>query len=232
MSDSATPRVILKPRKALPFFSRHPWVFAGAIASISGTPEPGDEVALHTHEGQFIAWGLFNPHRQIRVRLYSWNEQHRIDREFWADKLDEAFRLRLLMFRDADEETACRLVFSEADGLSGLIVDQFGEWLLVQVTSLAVSKRLDLLVELLQEKLNPRGIFLRTERGMTDQEQLDLQDGLLTGEPPPERLQVNDAGIKFSVDVVQGQKTGFYLDQRENRAAAARYLPPNARVLD
>lgn len=232
MSDSATPRVILKPRKALPFFSRHPWVFAGAIASISGAPEPGDEVALHTHEGQFIAWGLFNPHSQIRVRLYSWNEQHRIDREFWADKLDEAFRLRLLMFRDADEETACRLVFSEADGLSGLIVDQFGEWLLVQVTSLAVSKRLDLLVELLQEKLNPRGIFLRTERGMTDQEQLDLQDGLLTGEPPPERLQVNDAGIKFSVDVVQGQKTGFYLDQRENRAAAARYLPPNARVLD
>jgi 23S rRNA (cytosine1962-C5)-methyltransferase len=232
MSDSAPPRVILKPRKALPFFSRHPWVFAGAIASIQGEPQPGDEVGLYTHEGQFIAWGLFNPYSQIRVRLYSWDEAQRIDRSVWSRRLDEAFRLRLLMFPDADEKIACRLVFSEADGLSGLIVDQFGEWLLVQVTSLAISKRLDLFVDLLREKLNPRGIFLRTERGMTDQEQLDLQDGLLLGEAPPERLLVEDAGIRFSVDVMQGQKTGFYLDQRDNRAAAARYLPHDGKVLD
>src|SRR5690606_29814068 len=102
----------------------------------------------------------------------------------------------------------------------------------LQVTSLAVAQRIELLSDLLCEKLAPRGIVLRTERGMAEQEQLELTDGLIRGEAPPAPLFVEEGGLRFGLDVLQGQKTGFYLDQRDNRTAAARYLPPQARVLD
>jgi len=234
MSDTETvsPRVIIKPKRALPFFSRHPWVFGGAVLRLEGDIQPGSEVAVYTHDGTFIAWGLFNPHSQIRVRLYSWDENQRIDRDFWSRHLDSAFRIRIPMFRGADEETAARLVFSEGDGLSGLVVDQFGEWLLVQVTSLAVAERIDVILDLLVEKLNPRGIYLRTEKGMNEHEQLEMQDSLVRGEAPPEKILIKDAGIRYEVDVIEGQKTGFYLDQRSNRQAFTNYLPPEAKVLD
>jgi len=231
-SDPVSPRVIIKPKRALPFFSHHPWVFGGAISHIEGDVEPGDEVAVFTHDEKFIAWGLFNPHSQIRVRLFSWEEEARIDRELWSQLLDSAFRLRIPMFREADAETAARLVFSEGDGLSGLVVDQFGEWLLVQVTSLAVAEQIDLILDLLMEKLNPRGIYLRTEKGMSELEQLEMQDSLVRGEAPPQKILIKDSGVRYEVDVMEGQKTGFYLDQRSNRRAFTQYLPPNAKVLD
>ena len=231
-TDPVSPRVIIKPKRALPFFSHHPWVFGGAVLRLEGEIQPGDEVAVYTHDGTFIAWGLFNPHSQIRVRLYSWNEEQRIDRDFWSRQLDSAFRIRIPMFREADEETAARLVFSEGDGMSGLVVDQFGEWLLVQVTSLAVAERIEMILDLLEEKLNPRGIYLRTEKGMSENEQLELQDQLARGEAPPAKILIRDAGIRYEVDVLEGQKTGFYLDQRNNRLAFTNYLPPDARVLD
>lgn len=225
-------RVVIKPKRALPFFSHHPWVFGGAILRTEGDIQPGSEVEVVSHDGKFIAWGLFNPHSQIRVRLFSWDENIRIDRELWSRKLDEAFRVRISMFHEADAETAARLVFSEGDGLSGLIVDQFGEWLLVQVTSLAVAERIDTILDLLEEKLNPRGIYLRTEKGMNEHEQLEMKDGLVRGEAPPAAVHIRDAGIRYAVDVVEGQKTGFYLDQRANRNAFTEYLSPGARVLD
>src|SRR5574341_1108392 len=118
------PSVVLKPRRALPFFSGHPWVFAGAIARIDGSPEPGSEVALRTLEGEFIARGLFNPDSNIRVRLYTWNEEQPLDRDFWSARLDEALALRRHLFAGRPEERGCRLVFSEADGLSGLTLDR------------------------------------------------------------------------------------------------------------
>lgn len=231
-SDPVSPRVIIKPKRALPFFSHHPWVFGGAILRLEGKIQPGDEVAVYSHDEKFIAWGLFNPHSQIRVRLFSWEENVRIDRDLLSRKLDSAFRVRMPMFREADEETAARLVFSEGDQLSGLVVDQFGEWLLVQVTSLAVAERIELILDLLEEKLNPRGIYLRTEKGMNEHEQLEMQDSLVRGEAPPEKILIKDDGIRYEVDVLEGQKTGFYLDQRSNRRAFTNYLPPNARVLD
>ena len=205
-SDPVSPRVIIKPKRALPFFSHHPWVFGGAISHIEGDVEPGDEVAVFTHDEKFIAWGLFNPHSQIRVRLFSWEEEARIDRELWSQLLDSAFRLRIPMFREADAETAARLVFSEGDGLSGLVVDQFGEWLLVQVTSLAVAEQIDLILDLLMEKLNPRGIYLRTEKGMSELEQLEMQDSLVRGEAPPQKILIKDSGVRYEVDVMEGQK--------------------------
>ena len=181
--------VTLKPRHALPFFKHHPWVFAGAIRDVRGDPQPGDEIELRSHEGEFIAHGLFNPHSQIRVRLYSWVESARLDNDFWKARLQSAIQLRESLFRRAGgcqppddssdttdvrgltpsgspDVTAYRLINSEADGLSGLTVDQYDRWLSVQFTSLALANRKDLLLELLRELTDPAGIVLRTEKGI------------------------------------------------------------------
>lgn len=223
--------VTLKPRHALPFFKHHPWVFAGAIRSVQGDPQPGDEVVLNSHEGEFIARGLFNPHSQIRVRLYSWEQAELLDRRFWKARLQSAFQMRDAMFGRESDVTAYRLVNSEADGLSGLTVDRYDRWLSVQFTSLAMAHRRDEFIELLVELAQPAGIVLRTEKGLRDAEGLEVADGLLWGEPPPRPLTVFEHGLKWEVDLTEGQKTGGYLDQRDNRRALARYVGGH-RVLD
>ncbi|MFN0055371.1 MAG: class I SAM-dependent rRNA methyltransferase [Planctomycetales bacterium] len=230
-NHNTLPRAILKSRRAQPFFGRHPWVFAGALARIDGNPAPGSELLLVTDRGEFVARGLFNPHSQIQVRLYSWDPQRELDEAFWSERLDAAIRLRRDLLRLWEAGSACRVVFSEADGLSGLIVDRYGDWLLVQFTSLALAARRELLVRLLQEKLQPAGIWLRTEKGIREQEGLEIADGSLTGTAPPRPMTISEHGLHYAVDVVEGQKTGFFLDQRDNRQAFARYVQ-GGRVLD
>ena len=231
MSAPSLPQIVLKPRKALPFFSRHPWVFQGAVDWLVGEPQPGDVVDVIDDAERFVARGLFNPQSQICVRLYSWDEAVPLDEAFWSQRLDDAIALRRGLFGEFPPDSACRLVFSEADGLSGLTVDRYGDWLMVQVTSLALSKRLDLIVQLLQTKLQPRGIWLRTEKGIREAEGLELADGLLWGEAPPRPLVIRENGVQFSLDVAEGQKTGFFLDQRDNRRRVADFVRGH-RVLD
>ena len=230
-AEPAVPQVILRPRMARPFFARHPWVFASAIARVNGNPADGDLVELFSHQGQFIARGLFNSHSRIRVRLYTWDHAQELDEAFWSQKLDQAIALRQQVLPDQTNRSACRMVSSEGDGLSGLTVDRFGEWLLVQITSLALSDRRELLFDLLEQKLKPQGIWLRTEKGIRELEGLEAHDGLVRGKEPPRPLFVEEDGLQFGVDVIEGQKTGFYLDQRENRRAAVRYFQ-GSRVLD
>jgi len=224
-------KVVIKPRMALPFFSRHPWVFPKPIAKIAGDPQPGDEVELVTQDGQFIARGLFNPHSMIRVRLYSWQAEQPLDEAFWASRLADAISLRKRLYGEFTPENACRLVASEGDQLSGLTVDRYGEFLLVQITSRALAERKDLLIRELVSQVSPRGIWLRTEKGMREAEQLELADGLLWGEAPPRPFFLEENGVRFGVDVSEGQKTGFFLDQRENRLTV-RNLAAGRRVLD
>jgi 23S rRNA (cytosine1962-C5)-methyltransferase len=224
-------KVVLKPKRALPFFSRHPWVFSGAVKRIEGSPEPGEVVDLLASDGKFIARGLFNPHSNIKVRLYAWDEAAELDEEFWSHRLDAALALRNQLFPSADAQTAYRAVFSESDGLSGLVVDRYGDFLLVQFTSLALWQRREVLTRLLQEKCQPRGMWIRTEKGIRESEGLELADGLLWGEEPPRPVVISEHGVRFGVDVVEGQKTGTFLDQRDNRAAVARYTAGD-RVLD
>ncbi len=173
-TESGLARVRLKGRRALPFFNRHPWVFAGAIQNIEGDPAAGDEVALVSDRGEFIARGLFNPDSNIVVRLYSWNAEENLDEAFWSKKLDEAIALRRQYPEYVATQGGCRLVFSEADGLSGLTVDRYGDWLLLQITSRALAARKEILIGLLKQKLNPAGIWLRTEKGIREAEGLEL----------------------------------------------------------
>lgn len=226
----ALPKVKLKPRRALPLFSGHPWVFAGAIEHVDGSLPPGTEVAVHASDGKFVARGLLNPDSQIRVRLYSWQAEIPLNSALWAERLDAAIDLRRRLFQDRPEWHACRLVFSEADGLSGLTIDRYGDHLLLQWTSRALALREAEIVAMLQERLHPAGIWRRTEKGIRELEGLDATDERIAGIDPPRPLFVEENGIRYGADVVAGQKTGFYFDQRDNRATAARYL--TGRVLD
>ena len=217
---SSPPRVVLKPRRARPFFARHPWVFANSIASVAGNPEPGDEVAVVSHEGQFIARGLFNPRSAIRVRLYRWDDTP-IDDPFLADLLADALRLRGEVLKLNGPKTAARLVFSEADGLSGLIVDRFDRHLVVQFTSLALHARRDFLLAKLVELTGASSVTLRGEKGIPSQEGLKVEDGVALGTAPDGPVEIVENGVTYAVGLGTGQKTGFYLDQRDNRRAAS-----------
>ena len=160
------PQVILQLRRARPFYGRHPWVYAGAISRLVGEPADGDVVDLCAHTGAFVARGLYNSQSKIRVRLYSWNADVPLDRAFWRSRLEDAIRLRRDVLALDGPGRACRLVFSEGDGLSGCTVDRFDRWLVLQFTALGLAQRRDELVELLVELLQPEGIYLRTERGI------------------------------------------------------------------
>jgi 23S rRNA (cytosine1962-C5)-methyltransferase len=226
-----TPRVILKPRRAQPFYGRHPWVFAGAIAAVEGDPVDGSEIDLISHAHHWVARGLFNSRSKIRVRLYSWQPDQPLDQDFFRTRLAAAIRLRRDVLGVDQAGGACRLVFSEGDGLSGLTVDRYDRWLAVQFTSLGLAERRDQLAELLMEQTGAAGIYLRTERGIGRLEGVELHDAPLRGEPPPLPITVEEHGLRYHVNLAEGQKTGFYLDQRENRRAAARYAPGRS-VLD
>lgn len=215
--------VYLKPRKARPFFGRHPWVFESAVGKITGNPQPGDAVRLHTDKDEFVAYGIYNPHSKIRVRLYSWDPQQPIDDALIAFRLERAIRYRHDDLQLGGPRQACRLVYSESDGLSGLVVDRYADVLVVQVTSLAMAIRMPVIVDVLKNVLDPACIYRRTERGIGALEGLELADEVLAGTPPTDPLIVEEHGLDWIADIQTGQKTGMYLDQRDNRLALCRY---------
>ncbi len=220
------PTLRLRPGRAQAAAGRHPWVFSGSLASVEDGIPDGAEVRLTTADGAPIGYGLYNSRSQIRVRLYSWDAPERpaprLDEAFWRGRVDGALALRHTL-PGLPENAPRRWIFSEGDGLSGLTVDGFGEWLTVQLTSLALHRRLPLILDLLEERLAPRGILLRTEKGVLEAEGLEIQDGLLRGEEPEGPILLEEMGFRYQADLRTGQKTGFYLDQRENRARVAAY---------
>jgi 23S rRNA (cytosine1962-C5)-methyltransferase len=224
-------RVILKPRRARPFFARHPWVFDTSIQRVEGDPPAGAEVDVWSAEGKFVARGLYNPGSTIRVRLYRWDEGP-LDESFWAGRLESAIRLREgLLPLETGPQAAYRLVFSEADGLSGLTVDRYDRWLVAQFTSLALFERRDMLLRLLADRTGAEGIVVRSERGIASREGLRSGDQESRGSVPDGPVDIVEHGLKYRVDLRAGQKTGFYLDQRDNRRAVASYCR-GRRVLD
>ncbi len=212
MSNNNTAIIRLKPRREGPVFGGHPWVFSGAIGSIRGNPIDGDEVRVETAKGDFAGWGLFNSHSQIRVRMYSLKNDVRLDDAFWQYKIRQALNYR----KNLPGDISGRLIFSEGDGISGLTVDRYGDNLVVQFTSLALARRMDLILDILERELHPKGILLRTEQGIRQEEGLEITDGNLRG-TPDDTVVIDENGIAFEVNLATGQKTGFYHDQRENR---------------
>jgi len=196
-------------------------VFSGAVYDVQGNPDPGDVVEVRTRDGRFLGLGYINLRSQITVRMLSWSAEP-IDAAFWRQRLHRALAMRdaLTQLR---ETTAYRLVNAESDELPGLIVDRYGDFLVVQVLTLGIERWKGTLVELLMELLAPRGIIERSDVEVREKEGMSPQVGILAGEPPPETVEIVEYGVHFQVDLMRGQKTGFYLDQRENRHRVADY---------
>lgn len=204
--------VVLKPKRETPILGGHPWIFSGAIATIAGHPQNGDMVRITDAENRFVGWGLYNRLSQIRVRVYSLNEAETPDDAFFVRRVHEAvsWRRELLGLGDG------RWIFSEADGLSGLTVDRYGDNLAVQFTSLALAQHQEALLDALDAEFSPKGILLRTEQGILEEEGLELSDSVLRG-TPDESLIITEHELSYRVNLATGQKTGYYFDQRDNR---------------
>ena len=207
----------LKSGRDKPVRNFHPWVFSGAVERVEGTPQPGDLVAVNNHRGQYLATGYYNPQSQIRARLLSWDPNQAIDESFWHGRLQRALDGRTALALEP-ETNAYRLVNAEADALPGLIVDRYVDSLVLQSLTLGIEKRKEMLVQILADLLKPTSILERSDASVRGKEGLPETKEVLWGEAPPERLMIRENGLQFAVDVWQGHKTGFYLDQRDNRA--------------
>ena len=213
---NAQPGITLKAGREKSLLRRHPWIFSGAIESIHGTPANGETLPVFNEQGKFIAWAAYNASSQITARVWSWNEKEVIDAEFFRERIENAIALR----RDldlTDASTGMRLIHAESDGLPGLIVDQYGDVLVMQIGSAGAEKWRDTCADILQELCNPACIYERSDSDSRTLEGLELRNGILRG-TLPENVEVIENGMRFKVDVAEGQKTGFYLDQRDNRA--------------
>lgn len=225
-----TATVYLHPGKEKPVLGGHPWIFSGAIARVEGTPRDGNIVDVADARGRWLARGYYNSKSQIVVRLLTWDADEAVDEAFWRRRLTAAAAVREALSLTS-VTNAYRLIHAESDRLPGLVVDRYGDWLVVQFLTLGVEARRELLLRLLVEQFAPAGIVERSDVSVRRQEGLPLRSGILWGEAPPAGLMVEEHGLRFAVDLLGGQKTGFYLDQRENRRIVSAYAR-NRRVLN
>ncbi|HXG50624.1 MAG TPA: class I SAM-dependent rRNA methyltransferase [candidate division Zixibacteria bacterium] len=221
-------KVFLKKGRELPVLRGHSWIFSGAVEKAHGDTEAPSTTEVFDHSGKWIARGLSSPKSQIRVRVLTWRDEP-IDRDFFRRRILDALELRRR--QPARSASAWRLVNGEGDFLPGLIVDRYGDFLVCQFLTAGIEALKAWIVEALSELLSPKGIFERSEGRVREEEELPPSLGVLAGEAPPERLAIEEHGFRFEVDVWRGQKTGFFLDQRDNRAFLGS-LAPGERVLD
>jgi 23S rRNA (cytosine1962-C5)-methyltransferase len=220
-------RVFLKADKERPVLGRHPWIFSGAIERTEETSD-GDLVDVISASGAFVARGYYNSRSQIAVRVWTLDQAQRVDQAFLVGRLERAIaarrRLGLELCAPRAETSAFRLVNAEADLLPGLVVDGYGPFLAVQLHTAGIDRQRGLILEALERLLRPAGIFERSDAEARAKEGLPPSAGLLSGEEPPPRLTVQEHGLPVLVDIRGGQKTGHYLDQRENRRLCAELL--------
>jgi 23S rRNA (cytosine1962-C5)-methyltransferase len=224
------PKVWLKLGREKSLRRRHPWVFSGAIERTDGTPEAGATVELVTASGEFLAHAAYSPASQIRARAWTFDAHERVDAEFLRRRLARAVESRRRLGLLDEPRAACRLVFAEADGLPGFIVDRYGDYLVCQVLAAGAELWRATLVELLAELCAPRGIYERSEGGARHKEGLPSRRGVSVGEEPPAEIAVRAGDVISLVEILGGQKTGAYLDQQLNRRRVAAHA--GGEVLD
>ena len=218
-----TTQVILKQGREKSVNNRHPWIFSGAISRVEGNPANGDVVDVWNSRARFIARGIYNEKSQIRVRLLTWHPNDLIDSDFWRRRLRRAVAGRQALIMDQSTD-AYRLVHAEADGVPGFIADQYGTWIVVQFLSMAVERYRSTILDILVDLVAPQGIYERSDGESREKEGLVPVTGPVWGEVPPDFIEIMENGHTFLVDIKLGQKTGFYLDQRENRQKAVKYF--------
>jgi len=215
-------RVRLKPGRDKSLKRRHPWVFSGAIGSVEGDVPAGDTVEVMSAEGASFGHGAYSPASQIAVRMWSFARDEKVDADFLAARVAKAVARRQgEAAREANGDNAQRLINAESDGLPGLIVDRYADFLVCQLRSAGAERWRDEIVAALAAAVPHRGIWERSDTGARAKEGLEPRIGLLAGEEPPELVEIAEGPCRFLVDVRNGHKTGFYLDQRDNRALVA-----------
>lgn len=222
MNHNPQATVILKPDREKPVRQGHPWIFSGAIQRLPEQAQDGDIVAVCDARGAWLAQGYLNRASQIQVRLLSWDSKEVIDEHFWRRKLSQSIRARHTLSTSGDT-TAYRLVNAESDYLPGLVVDRYGSVLVMQVGTLGIELRKRELANLLLELTDCSSVIERSEMAIRRQEGLGDASGLLAGVAPTEQVTVRELGLQFYVDLLSGQKSGFYMDQRFNRQRVASY---------
>ena len=221
-----TPTIQLKPGKEKRVYTLHPWIFKSDIDKELNGSTAGDIVDIISSKGKFLARGYYNPNSQIALRIMTYNEEEAVDRDLIFRRIHEAVEYR----RTFADLKSCRLVFAESDRLPALIVDAFDDVLVLQCLALGIERFKKDIVDALVEEMHPRGIWERNDVPVRKLEGLEMCTGLLYGEVP-DRVQMCENGVRFWVDVKEGQKTGFFLDQKENRAAIAPFVK-DQKVLD
>ena len=222
-------RLILKPGREKSLRRRHPWVFSGAIARVEGKPESGETIEVRASDGELLAVAAYSPHSQIRARVWAWGKTE-IDARFVTKRIEDAAAARAAL-GIGDASDALRLVHAESDGLPGLIVDRYGETAVMQVLSAGAERWRDAIADGLCGLPGIERVWERSDADVRELEGLKPRTGLVRGTPLPGAPVVHEHGLEFKVEIDAGHKTGFYLDQRDNRLLL-RKLAAGRDVLD
>ncbi|GAB4375933.1 MAG: class I SAM-dependent methyltransferase [Calditrichia bacterium] len=207
--------VILKTGRENSIQRKHPWLFSGAIKAVEGDPKPGETVDVYSTEGKKIAVGAYSPHSQIRVRIWSFDPDTAINPDFFFKRITEAIHFRKALL-SRTELTACRLVYGESDGLPGLIVDRYNNYLVCQFLSAGAEYWKETIVHQLIQISGLKNLYERSEGSARQKEGLEIRSGVLSGEEPDDLIEISHDSVRYLVDVKRGHKTGFYLDQARN----------------
>ncbi|WP_017256915.1 class I SAM-dependent rRNA methyltransferase [Pedobacter arcticus] len=221
--------ILLKKGKEKAVLHQHPWIFSGALQNINGNPENGDLVAVHASDNRFLAYGYYNKESRVAVRLLSWDEPTLPDEDWYRKRIQVAVNSRAHLLTNGND--TCRLVFSESDYLPGLIVDKYGDYLSVQISTSGIEKMKAVILDELQKLTGAKGIFDKSDATSRAHDGLAEANGLLAGSLPPDFVEVQENGIKYHINIIDGQKSGFYCDQRFNRKMLATYVK-DKNVLD
>ncbi|MGL5395469.1 MAG: class I SAM-dependent rRNA methyltransferase [Shewanella sp.] len=216
-------RIKLKPGREKSLERRHPWVFSNGIHNVKGKPEAGETVDVVAHDGHWLGRGAWSPESQIQVRVWTFDREEQIDREFFKRRILRAQAGRDDLIREQGL-TGYRLIAAESDGLPGITIDKYANVLVCQLLSMGADVWRDTIVDVLAELYPDCAIYERSDVDSRKKEGLAATMGLLHGTLPEMPVIIEENGIKIAVDVTKGHKTGFYLDQRDNRAIAARFV--------
>jgi 23S rRNA (cytosine1962-C5)-methyltransferase len=223
-------RLVLAKGREKSLLRRHPWVFSGAIARVEGKASPGETVDVVDHKGGWLARAAWSPASQIRARVWTFDYDEAVDIDFFTRRLQKAQQWRdWLAARDGLD--SYRLIAGESDGLPGITIDRFGDFLVLQLLSAGAEYQRPALVSALQSLYHDCSIYDRSDVAVRKKEGMALTQGPVCGELPPDLLTIEEHGMKLLVDIKAGHKTGYYLDQRDSRFATRRYVK-DKRVLN
>ncbi|MEG1652946.1 MAG: 23S rRNA (cytosine(1962)-C(5))-methyltransferase RlmI [Hafnia sp.] len=225
-----TARLFLAKGREKSLLRRHPWVFSGAVTRGEGNAVSGETIDVCDFQGKWLARAAFSPQSQIRARVWTFDQQESVDRDFFINRLQTAQQWRTLLAK-RDDLTGYRLIAGESDGMPGITIDRFQNFIVLQLLSAGAEYQRANLVAALQHCYPECAIYDRSDVAVRKKEGLPLTQGSVVGEEPPALLPIREHGMQILVDIKEGHKTGFYLDQRDSRLAARRFAA-NAKVLN